>query len=74
MKTITSILFSTLIFFGTFASASVPGEYGIHLFFDEKEFVDTMTISQNAEGNLTGRMDVPNDFSGPFMILRVDGV
>jgi hypothetical protein len=74
MKSITIILFSTLIFSGAFASAGVPGEYGIHLFFDEKEFVDTMTISQNAEGNLTGNMDVPNDFSGPLMNLKVDGL
>lgn len=73
MKILASLFFSTLIFSGTFASASVPGEYGIHLFFNEKEFVDTMTISQNHEGNLIGDMDVPQDFSGPLKNLKVDG-
>lgn len=59
---------------GAIAQADVPGEYGIHLFFNEKEFVDTMTISQNSNGNLEGNMDVPQDFSGPLANLKVNGL
>lgn len=38
--------------------------YGIHLFFNETEFVDVLTISTDANGTMTGHMFVPNDFEG----------
>jgi len=72
MKALASLLLSALIFSGTFALARDGGEYGIHLFFDEREFVDVMTVSKNPEGILEGRMFVPQDFEGPLLDLKID--
>lgn len=38
--------------------------YGIHLFFDEKGFVDVLTLKSNSDGTVEGTMHVPNDFDG----------
>ncbi len=55
------------------AVADTPHEvYGIHLYFDEKEFVDEMTISRPETGELTGRMHVPNDFDGDLENIKLD--
>lgn len=41
------------------------GEYGLHLFFTETEFVDVLTFKTDQEtGVLTGHMYVPDDFEG----------
>lgn len=74
MKALNYVFAALIVITGGHAQASVPGEYGIHLFFNEKEFVDTMTISKNSQGNLVGNMDVPQDFSGPLVNLKIDGL
>lgn len=38
--------------------------YGIHLYFDEKEFVDELTLRFKTDGSVEGSMHVPNDFDG----------
>ena len=46
--------------------------YGIHLFFDEKEFIDEVKIIYNISlSSVTGTMVVPNDFEGPLLDLQV---
>lgn len=72
MKALASLLLSALVFSGTFAFASDTGEYGIHLFFNEREFVDVMTVTKNPEGILEGRMFVPQDFEGPLLDLKIE--
>lgn len=47
------------------------GEYGIHLFFNEKEFVDDLIIGRDRAGNLHGTMYVPNDFDGDISNIVV---
>lgn len=54
-------------------AASQVTEYGIHLFFNETEFVDVMTLTEEDTGALTGEMIVPNDFTGPLLNIKVDG-
>lgn len=44
------------------ANVQPIGTYGIHLFFDEKEFIDVLVIEKKTDGSLSGRMEVPNDF------------
>lgn len=44
------------------ANVQPIGTYGIHLFFDEKEFIDVLVIEKKADGSIGGRMEVPNDF------------
>ncbi len=49
------------------AAQATPAEtktYGIHLFFDEKEFVDVLTVTKHASGAVEGHMVVPDDFEG----------
>lgn len=74
MKALAGLLLSVLIFSGSFAFANEVGEYGIHLFFDEREFVDVMTVAKNPEGLLEGRMFVPQDFEGSLLNLKIDGL
>jgi hypothetical protein len=75
LKKLQKIGFLFLIFIsGAMAADSkVTGEYGIHLFFNETEFIDTMTISQNEEGKLLGEMLVPNDFDGKLENIHLKG-
>lgn len=55
------------------AVADVPkAVYGIHLYFNEKEFVDELIISRSETGELMGRMHVPNDFDGDLENIRID--
>ena len=51
----------------TAAQADITGHYGLHLFFDEKDNVDVLTISRDEQGALTGHMHVPNDFDAPVL-------
>lgn len=50
-----------------------PKVYGIHLFFNETEFIDVLTITQDSNGQLSGHMLVPNDFEGAVTGLQVTG-
>lgn len=45
--------------------------YGIHLFFNETEFVDTITINRHLDGSLSGHMHVPNDFDAPLENIKI---
>lgn len=53
------------------AYADVTGRYGIHLFFNEKEFVDVIEIQQDEAGKLQGEMFVPDDFDAPLENLEI---
>lgn len=60
-----SFLFLLLTVNMAFANVSAPVKtYGIHLFFDEKEFVDVLVLNKDESGVLVGDMHVPNDFDG----------
>jgi hypothetical protein len=50
---------------------SVKEVFGIHLFFDEKEFVDVMTLETSADGKITGAMHVPNDFDAELTDIGI---
>ncbi len=45
--------------------------YDIYLYFDETEFVDTLSLSHSPDGELQGHMVVPNDFEGDVENLEV---
>lgn len=47
--------------------------YGIHLYFDERPYVDVLTLRRLPNGRLVGRMDVPGDFSGDVQNLVLKG-
>lgn len=71
------ILLITALFYGSLVHAKVEGTYGLHLFFNEKEYIDVLTLSRlgfgGPNGTLTGKMDVPNDFTGNLLNIKVDG-
>lgn len=46
------------------APAPITKLYGVHLFFNETEFVDELTLTTGPDGQLSGHMYVPNDFEG----------
>ncbi len=72
MSAIKVLFIIPFIAVASFASANTHEEiYGIHLYFDEKEFVDEMTISHSETGELSGRMHVPNDFDGDLENLKI---
>ncbi len=73
MKLIYKIIVTCLFLSATSARSEVVGEYGIHLFFNEKEFVDVMKVQRASDGSLTGDMHVPNDFDGPLSNFFIDG-
>jgi hypothetical protein len=45
--------------------------YGIHLFFNETEFLDVMVLDKNASGKIEGTMFVPNDFDGKLENIKM---
>ena len=51
----------------------IIGTYGMHLFFNETEFVDVLKLTYNYKGEIIGSMDVPNDFSGPILDAELSG-
>jgi hypothetical protein len=55
------------------AQTTPHATYGLHLFFDEKEYVDVLTMTQHLSGHITGEMEVPNDFTSPLMNAKIDG-
>lgn len=70
-------LFTALLSVGathadTGGTASAHAEYGIHLYFNEKEFIDVLTLEQTPEGELRGRMHVPDDFDGELQNIQLD--
>src|SRR5688500_10214021 len=56
----------------SFAQGSIAGVYGIHLFFNEREFVDVLKIRELQDGSLEGEMHVPNDFDGTIKNVSLD--
>ncbi len=50
--------------------AEMTGTYGLHLFFNEKEFIDIVKISKGPGGQLIGDMIVPNDFNGKLLNIK----
>lgn len=61
MKRLLMVLMA-LIFTTTAAFAGTTKTYGIHLFFNEQEFVDVLILNTNENGDIAGEMKVPNDF------------
>lgn len=60
---------------GPSAQADITGQYGLHLFFDEKDNVDVLTLRRNESGALEGRMHVPNDFEADVLnVEEKDGL
>jgi hypothetical protein len=67
----------TLLFLNQLSFANVQkheaiGEYGIHLFFNEQEFIDVLTLQPQNDDSLSGIMYVPNDFEGEISDLKID--
>ena len=64
MKTIKLLTFLTLILGKTvFASSPLVGTYSFQLYFgDSKPYTDELTLTEAADGKLSGSMHVPNDF------------
>lgn len=48
--------------------------YGIHLYFNETEFVDVMSINEIKPAVFEGSMHVPNDFDGKLENIHVNGL
>lgn len=68
------ILLSLFTLFSFSALAEVPtGTYGLHLFFNETEFVDVLTLSIDEAGKFKGHMHVPNDFDGDIENVKFNG-
>lgn len=53
--------------------ANPAGEYGLHLFFNEKEFVDVLTIESHGD-LFKGHMHVPDDFDGDIKTISYHSV
>lgn len=47
--------------------------YGIHLYFDETEFIDVLIVNKFADGAIKGEMQVPNDFTGVIQNVKIAG-
>ena len=58
-----------LLLLATAQSFARTDVYGLHLFFNEKEFVDVLTLEYHEGVDVIkgGHMDVPNDFDGPII-------
>lgn len=75
MDLLGGIMKSILVSFGfimcaAFAIHATTAEtklYGVHLFFNETEFVDTLTLTTDVDGTLSGHMYVPDDFEGDII-------
>lgn len=67
-------LFFCLFTLPAFAAGTQTKTFGIHLFFDEKEFVDVLTLRREPDGHFSaGHMSVPNDFEGDIENLLAFG-
>lgn len=65
MKNFIAAAILTFVSFSAFSETTkIIGTYGIHLYFNETEFIDTVTFSVDESGSLKGLMHVPNDFDG----------
>ncbi|MCM2277120.1 MAG: hypothetical protein NDJ89_03520 [Oligoflexia bacterium] len=73
MRILTTTLLALTVISGSVQAAAPPATYGIHLFFDEREFVDVLTLEKDEADNLKGHMDVPNDFAGDVTNLKLQG-
>ena len=72
MKTF-MLLIATLLIQQAHAAELPVGTYGLHLFFNEQEFIDVLTLSKGDAGQLKGHMDVPNDFAGDIDSISLQG-
>lgn len=71
-----SLLFSLILLTSTLSSADTSPKtetYGIHLFFNEQEFVDVMSLTYDKTSAVKGFMHVPNDFDGPLENIMITG-
>lgn len=72
LKTL-ALVFALIPVIGHAAASTKPvvheKVYGLHLFFDETEFVDTLTLQHQSDGRLSGTMHVPQDFDAPVSNL-----
>ena len=74
LKTLTLTLL-TLAFTGAASAAGIEGTYGLHLFFNEKDNMDVLTLTRGENGALAGRMHVPNDFDADVLnVEEKDGL
>lgn len=73
MRFLSALVLLGLVTGPAFAHASPVETYGIHLFFNEREFIDVMTLEHRDDGALTGAMHVPNDFDGPLLNTATTG-
>lgn len=74
MKTVASFAaIATLMSAPALAQSQLTEVYGIHLYFNEKEYVDVMTLKRLPDGRIQGMMQVPNDFSGKLENLVLTG-
>lgn len=58
---------------GAFAASaeSLDGKYNLYLYFgDTAAFTDTLTLETDKKGEITGEMQVPNDFDGKISKAR----
>jgi hypothetical protein len=73
-------IFMVLGFMSSEAYSEAPdGTYGLHLFFDEKEFIDVLELrtrpsSIGDQSIIDGTMIVPDDFTGEFRNGKLDGL
>ena len=70
MKTAKTLIAALILLGATSANADT---YGLHLFFNETEFVDVMTL-EKSNGQLNGKMQVPNDFDASLENVTVHGL
>ncbi len=59
-----ALTFMLLTFASLSAFAEINGSYGLHLFFNEKEFIDVLKITTDQNNRVQGEMIVPSDFTG----------
>ena len=70
MKTLKTLIAALILLGTTSANAETNG---LHLFFNETEYVDVMTL-ERSNGKITGTMQVPNDFDGTLDNVTIQGL
>lgn len=61
-----ALISATSLMAGQNPPASLTGRYDLHLYFDEKPFLDYVTLQADGAGRIIGTMHVPNDFDAPI--------
>ncbi len=67
MKSLIALALIACTFSSHAAQAETPRTYGLHLFFNEQDNVDVLTLRANERGELSGDMHVPNDFDAALL-------